>query len=205
LAIRFAVTGDLRFISHHDTIRLFERALARAAVPVRFSEGFNPRPKLSLPLPRAVGIASDDECLVAECDEPLSPDQARDRLRPQLPEGMILHHVDALESGEKLTPVRATYRIELPPDVLSAVTTRADDAMSRSTIDVERRDHKTGQVRMIDIRPFMERIASVGASVEWTQAVPGSGTARPGEVLQLLGLKPDEWLHRIRRTAIEFA
>ncbi|GAF87148.1 unnamed protein product, partial [marine sediment metagenome] len=54
----YDVDGDLRFISHHDMLRLFARSLARAALPVRFSEGFNPHPRLSIPLPRPVGVAS---------------------------------------------------------------------------------------------------------------------------------------------------
>ena len=62
-AFEFSVTGDLRFISHRDTVRVFQRALARAALPVAYSEGFNPHPRLSLPLPRAVGVASEAELM----------------------------------------------------------------------------------------------------------------------------------------------
>ena len=68
-AFAFSVTGDLRFISHRDTIRVFQRALARASLPVRYSEGFNPHPRLSLPLPRPVGVASEAEIIIVEFDQ----------------------------------------------------------------------------------------------------------------------------------------
>lgn len=62
--VRFAVRGWLRFLSHAETVRVFERGCARARVPVKYTQGFNPHAKLSLPLPRPVGVASDDELLI---------------------------------------------------------------------------------------------------------------------------------------------
>ena len=63
-ALEYTIGGDLRFISHRDTLRLFQRAVARAALPVRFTEGFNPHPRMMIPLPRPVGVASQAETLV---------------------------------------------------------------------------------------------------------------------------------------------
>lgn len=72
LAVRFKVEGSLRFLSHAETLRLFQRACVRAGLALRYSEGFNPHPKLSLPLPRSVGVESDDEllCLWVEREPP---------------------------------------------------------------------------------------------------------------------------------------
>src|SRR3990172_12981655 len=77
----YSIDGDLRFISHHDTLRLFRRALARADLPVRFSEGFNPHPRIMIPLPRPVGIASRAEGLVVETVGLIDPDDALRRLQ----------------------------------------------------------------------------------------------------------------------------
>ncbi len=69
-AIRFRIGGALRFLSHAETARLWQRACTRAALPVRYSQGFNPHPRMSLPLPRPVGVAADEELLVVKlCDE----------------------------------------------------------------------------------------------------------------------------------------
>ena len=59
----------MRFLSHAETARVLQRACVRAAVPVRYSEGFNPHPRLSLPLPRPVGVESEDELLVVRLCE----------------------------------------------------------------------------------------------------------------------------------------
>ena len=64
LVVKFRISGSLSYLSHRETMTMFDRALVRAQVKLKYSEGFNPRPKLSLPLPRSVGIASDAELLV---------------------------------------------------------------------------------------------------------------------------------------------
>ncbi len=60
----FRIGGLLRFLSHAETLRVCQRACARAGIPVKHTMGFNPHPRLSLPLPRSVGVESDDELLV---------------------------------------------------------------------------------------------------------------------------------------------
>ncbi|MBW7991664.1 MAG: DUF2344 domain-containing protein, partial [Planctomycetes bacterium] len=56
LVIKFRIGGPLRFISHAQTLSVFQRACVRAGIEIRYSQGFNPRPRLSLPLPRPVGV-----------------------------------------------------------------------------------------------------------------------------------------------------
>ena len=63
LVIKFKIGGNLRFLSHAQTLMVFRRACIRAGIKIQYSQGFNPRPRLSLPLPRPVGVASDDELL----------------------------------------------------------------------------------------------------------------------------------------------
>jgi len=64
LNIKFEVSGTLRYLSHSQMLSLFQRAVVRAGINPQYSMGFNPRPKMSLPLPRPVGVESDDELLV---------------------------------------------------------------------------------------------------------------------------------------------
>jgi radical SAM-linked protein len=68
--IKFKIEGSLRYLSHAETLRLFQRACARAGVNLQYSQGFNPRPKLSLALPRSVGVESDDEMLILRVQTP---------------------------------------------------------------------------------------------------------------------------------------
>ena len=74
LVVRFKIEGRLRFLSHVETLKLFQRACARAGLQVRYSEGFNPRPRLSLPLPRPVGVESQDELLCVRVEQDPLPD-----------------------------------------------------------------------------------------------------------------------------------
>jgi hypothetical protein len=63
LVVKFKIGGSLRFLSHAETLRVLQRACVRAGINLQYSRGFNPRPKMSLPLPRPVGVESDDELL----------------------------------------------------------------------------------------------------------------------------------------------
>ncbi|MCK6485398.1 MAG: DUF2344 domain-containing protein [Phycisphaerae bacterium] len=204
LVIRFAIDGDLRFISHHDTIRLFERAVARADIPVCFTQGFNPRPRLSLPVPRAVGVASDDETLLIEIEDAGSPGDALARLGPHLPAGVRLREAREAAPQERFLPSRVSYRIELTDAEAPIARARIDAWKQPGPIVVSRRDHRTGQSRPIDLRPFLVDVRADARSVIWTQALLSGGTARPAEIAEALGLDPPECIHRIRRIAVAF-
>ena len=64
LVAKFQIDGILRFLSHSQTLSMFQRAVIRADINPQYSQGFNPRPRISLPLPRPLGIESDDEVMV---------------------------------------------------------------------------------------------------------------------------------------------
>ena len=94
-------------------LRLFRRALARANVPVRFTEGFNPHPRISLPLPRPVGMASDAEVLVIETVSDIDPDGTLVRLATQTPDDLHMVSVRRRESKAAMQPTSVTYRLDV--------------------------------------------------------------------------------------------
>lgn len=204
LSVRFTIQGDLRFISHHDTLRLFERALARADIPVRRSDGFNPRPKLSLPLPRSVGVASLDERLIVELHTPLSADEAARRIAPQLPQGMQLIGVDAVGADVPRSAAAVSYEMVLTDDEASAIAIAAARFAASDRAPVHRTDPKTGRGRDVDLRAWVAEVVVERNRLRWTQSISGAGTARPGEVLEAVGLSPTEYLHRLVRTAVRY-
>ena len=81
IRIRFSKQGDIRFISHHDLMRLFERALRRAQLPVATSEGFHPRPRISLPMPLSVGFTGHSEVADVGLREWMRPEELRPHQR----------------------------------------------------------------------------------------------------------------------------
>lgn len=98
----FEKTGNAVWISHLDLMRLFQRAFKRAGLSLKHTQGFNPRPSVSIALPLSVGVQSRCELLDFDLDggEPLSCDEIRDRLNKALVEGVCVRRV--YESGRKL-------------------------------------------------------------------------------------------------------
>lgn len=200
--IDYRLDGDVRFISHQDTLRLFHRALARAGLPVRYSEGFNPHPRVTLPLPRPVGVASDAETAVVELTERIDTEEATRRLAEQMPEGIDIRRGRWLKPGEKLVPDLVRYRLstgDRPPGDLER---RARGLLASEIVEVQRTKPDEGGSRTVDIRPFLADVAATPDGIEVTLRVTGSGTARPTEVAQLLELDDEESHCRIRRTEV---
>jgi len=89
----FSKTGWMKYISHLDLMRLFARAMRRADLPLKITEGFNPHPKLSLKRALKLGLESDSEQGSIILKIPVSPQEFKIRLQAQLPEGIALKDV----------------------------------------------------------------------------------------------------------------
>ncbi len=200
----YGIDGDLRFISHHDTLRLFRRALARANLPVRYSEGFNPHPKIMIPLPRPVGIASQAEAIVVETERPVDPDEALQQLRQHTPPGVQLFSVRALAPQERMRPASVRYRLETDGPPNAELRARADTLRESQQAIVERTDYETHKARSVDIRPFLMELSVTDSGVEFTLKVEGQASAKPAEVAGLLGFDATAINHRIRRLTVQW-
>lgn len=197
--------GDLRFISHHDTLRLFERALARTGLPVRYSEGFNPRPRMSLALPRPVGVASSDELLVVEFTEAVDEATLHTGLSRQLPAGMNLCSVERLTNLDHRRPCAARYVLPLDPSLCDGAARRAEEFLRGATRIIRRSNHNGSGARTIDLRAFLREMKVTDGQLTWTQSISQDGTARIAEVLEAVGLDPREHLSRVSRESVQYA
>ncbi len=204
MAVRFVIEGDLRFISHHDTMRLFERALSRAQVPIRFSEGFNPRPSLSLPLPRPVGVASQAEVLAIELREPMEATVVLGRLARQMPAGLTLTEAWVPDDGRVPQADRVEYAVPIPPENAGSVAEAVKRLLAAETWRIERNDPGNRPARTIDLRTYLVDASIREGMLRWTLRVTPAGSARPAELLSAIGLAPDEWQHRVVRTAVHW-
>jgi len=130
LRIRFSRGQELKFISHLDIIRLWQRALTRAEIPLAYSQGFNPHPRISLAAPLAVGVTSEAELMDIILTRPASPHSFTAAVSQQLPAGIEISQVNpvALTLPSLQSQVRcAEYKVELetekgPKEVESALT-----------------------------------------------------------------------------------
>ncbi len=110
--ITFSKTGPLVFISHLDLAHTFVRAMNRALIPLRYSEGFNPHPKLAFALPLSVGMAGENEMCDVGLKSDMSCEELMEKLVSAMPEYITIKNVEA--PGKKFREVEtADYRIEL--------------------------------------------------------------------------------------------
>jgi len=89
----FSKKGLMRYISHLDLMRLFMRAMRRAELPLKMTEGFSPHPKLSLQRALKLGLESEQEEASIVLKFPVMPDDFKNRLQKQLPEGIQIKDV----------------------------------------------------------------------------------------------------------------
>ena len=191
--VRFSKQGDVRFISHHDLMRLFERALRRARLPVAMSQGFNPRPLFSLPAPLGVGLEGLNEVLDFELAQWVRPDEVRERLARQLPEGIRIESLQNTPSRLERCPKQLCYRVELREGhPVSEARIKALLAAERFLVHRCR----DGKSKTVDIRPFVAQIRLAGGALLFLLNATQEGTARPEEVLEALGCTPG--LHYLR-------
>ena len=116
LRIRFGRGEEIKFISHLDIMRLWDRAFHRAGIPLAYSEGFNPHPKMSLAVPLAVGVTSEAELMDISVTRPVSPHWFTQAVSQQLPAGIIILGVfqTALTLPSLQSQIRyAEYRVQL--------------------------------------------------------------------------------------------
>lgn len=140
IRIRYAKRGPLRFTSHRDFARAIERAIHRANVPIAYSQGFTPHPKISFASAAPTGVASEAEYLEMGLRERVVPADLLEALDAALSPGLdVLEAVEALTTDSLADRITASrWRIELPgvgtPELESAVATFLD----REEVLVER-------------------------------------------------------------------
>jgi radical SAM-linked protein len=207
------VTGNLRFLSHAETLSFFQRACVRAGIGIQYSKGFNPRPKLSLPLPRPVGVESDDEllCLRSAAD----PDELRaanyesrikTELSAQLPEGCELLSVSTAQTVRSFQPCSATYLMAVKPEYLDEkLKATIKRLLASENLNIRRRTgKKQSKVKNLDVRAFLESIKMDDRGIIVQCNISPAGSIRIDEILMLLELDEEKLASPVRRTNVKW-
>jgi radical SAM-linked protein len=211
--MKFKIGGSLRFLSHAETVKLFQRACVRAGINMRYSRGFNPRPRLSLPLPRTVAVASDDDLLCLRVNrDPNGPQvtdyesQIKDRLSGQLPKDCVLLSVEVAEAKVSYQPDSATYIFSVPPEYINEKQKAVIERLIASeSLNLQRRvDAKNSKFKNIDVRPFLKSIETGDKAIIVECKISSAGTVRVDEILTLLELDTDKLTAPIRRTNVKW-
>ncbi len=202
IRMQFSRSGRIRFLSHLDFMTLFHRTVVRAGVPVVFSQGFNPHPKIAFGPALSVGMESEAEYVDVETDPFVDLGRITRDLNEALPDGV---RIVAARAIPKQTPslsgsiCRYVYLITMPPEHALDVEHRMKQFLSREAVLVE----KDGKQK--DIRPGIESISLRGPS-QLEIVIRDRENSRPriqDVIEQLFGIGQDRAvLFGIRRMAM---
>ena len=178
---------QVRYLSHLDMLRLFERALRRARIPVVFTEGFNPHPKLSFGPSLATGLTSDAEYVDLQIYERGQEIDLKQLLAPQLPPGIEMVETKRLQ--KKAAPLaalinRADYECRLIDSAQTELENRIEAILSQKELLVQRKKKKN--VRTVDVRPFIERMEAAKNGFRVRTIMIDGKSIRMNELLSLL-------------------
>jgi radical SAM-linked protein len=207
--IRFRKDGALRWLSHHDLMRTLERMLRRAELPMHCTQGFNPRPRMVFALSLPLGVVGCQEVVELELEQVLPLEEVQERLFRQAPPGLTLLSLRRVSPKGNAQVCRLSYRLGVPPDRMEGLADKVAAVLAAKECWVERkRPQRAGTQaceRRIDVRPFLAdlclpEVANLteplavpvpGAThaLEMTLWLTPEGTARPDEVLGLVGLQ----------------
>jgi radical SAM-linked protein len=149
LVVRYAKRGKMRFASHRDVARVFERGVRRAGLPIAYSAGFTPHPRISYAGGTQTGVASEAEYLSLALTSRLAATQVRDRLNETLPDGIDV--IDVTEDAEGTSALEASqWRVVLPGVEPAAAERAVAGFLALSEAPVERLTDKG--VRRLDAR-----------------------------------------------------
>jgi radical SAM-linked protein len=224
IRFRFAKTGFLRLLSHHDLMRCLERMLRRADLPIKTTAGFRPGPRIVYPLPLPLGIVGWNEVVEMEFLRELEPEEVLIALNAQAPDGLRFLSARPVPAQTTARVRRVVYRLPVPKDRLGSLGILLDELLRQQQIWMAR---LRPTPKYLNIRPYLRRLSvdpvsqfTPGASIPadaHTGPVDGShavlhmdvwvtqdGTVRAEEIVRLLQLA--DWLDQgaiLERTLVE--
>jgi len=200
--VHFSKTEEMRYTSHLDLQRTWERTIRRAGLPLSYSQGFNPRPKINLGFALPLGITSECELLDIWLDQELADEDVAQALVDSAPPGIKVKDVSLVDLKSPKLPTlidSACYRVTLLKETPN-LGKRINELMISETLIRERRG------KTYDLRPLLNRIEAMSKNQKGQgrlemclRSKPGE-TGRPDEVLLALGIDPFSTL--IHRTEI---
>ncbi len=198
LRITFSKNGPLKYSSHLDLMRVWERSLRRAGAPLAYSGGFNPRPKLQLASALPLGHTGEAELLDVWLERAVAVKDFTTALIPVLPDGLEIRQVQQVNPDEpamQTQVVSAEYEVQIirssdkdrsREELKAEIETRIEQVLAKRELLQERRG------RRYDLRPLIERLwlePTTSEIVLGMQLAAREGaTARPEAVLEALGM-----------------
>jgi radical SAM-linked protein len=210
IRITFVKQGALRYTGHLDLHKLWERAARRAELPLAYSQGFHPQPKMNMAAALPLGFSSRCEVMDMKLEYDIPLDDLPTRLNASLPSGLQVVDVEQVDEHAPALQTQvlsAEYEVALTEAVdESELKQKIDSVIESKSIPRERRGKK------YDLRPLIEELSLIptplpmgegqGVRVLMRLAAREGATGRPEEVLDVLGIAFEGT--RIERTRLLF-
>lgn len=192
--ITFSKQGALRYTGHLDLHQLWERTMRRAELPLSYSLGFHPQPKISIASALPLGFSSRGEVLDVRLNEEISTEEIKTRLQNNLPKDIQISKVESVDERApalQTQVISAAYEVHLTEPITSAeLTKKVEETMMSETLPRERRG------KPYDLRPLIEMLSVITQPdgkvwLRMTLTSREGATGRPEEVLTVLGIEPE--------------
>lgn len=204
LRIKFSKTGEMRYTSHLDLFRAWERTLRRASLPLAYSQGFKPHPRINLASALPLGFTSNCEIADIWLEREMPLDEIASAMDRAAPPGMQISEVQeidertpSLQSQLKASKYLITFLEPLPQ-----LDQRLEEILSKDSIPRERRQ-KTYDLRPLILDAEVIHAGDTGQQrLEVSLMAQEGATGRPEELILALGGEPE--IARIQRTGLIF-
>ena len=206
LRVRFGRGNEVKYISHLDLMRFWERAIRRSGLSLAYTEGFNPHPRISLAAPLSVGVTSEAELMDVFLDRWDSPNMFINRVTEQLPEGIALYgampvglNIPSLQSQVRFAEYNVVVKNEgedAVPDV-----DRAIDSLLEAK-ELPWHHYRDTGARHYDLRALIDDLWAISSTgnrytLGMRLRCDSGGTGRPEQVVKALGFTGyPESIHR---------
>ncbi len=190
--VRFAKTDLLRWISHRDLARLWERLIRRAALKPSMTEGFHPKPRIGFPSALALGVESLDEVVEIELAEELTPAEMLQRLREDDQPGLTINSVSRLpEKFGKAQLLQSDYVITTIAAADSQTIRQAIEQLtSQQTVSLQRKK----KTMTVEVAEQILKLDLRDQQLHLSLAASEAASLRAADVLDLLGF--GDWIEK---------
>jgi len=194
MRVTYSRREKVKYLSHLDMMRLWERALRRGDIPLAYSQGYKPKPKIAIGAPLPVGYLSEAELMDLFLSRRMTPATFMRQMDPALPAGVRIVGVE--EVNPRLPSLQsriraAEYRVVIRSTVLpGAIGEQLQQLLDTKSLP-RRRQRRDGQVREYDLRPLVEdlwlyRWQEERCTIGMRLRVGNGAAGRPEEVIQAM-------------------
>jgi radical SAM-linked protein len=200
IRITFSKLGALRYTGHLDLHKLWERAARRAELPLAYSQGFHPQPKMNIAAALPLGFSSRCEVLDMRLEHDIQLEGLREKLQGTLPTGIQVTSVESIDERAPTLQTQvlsAEYQVSLAEAGFGEEVKRKIESVLESHSIIRTRREKE-----YDLRPLIEALDLIDGKIFMRLAAREGATGRPEEVLDALGIAFEDT--RIERTRLIF-